>query len=190
MLTAGQGRGLVFALIIQFTLLLSVGGIPHGTAHAAETRAAGKHEHGLGSLAIAIDGNDMAIDLDGPADNFIGFEHKPSTPEQTAALAAALDTLRDGDALFLTPTAAGCRMVSAAASPPGYDGSGHADIEASWEFRCSNPSSLLWVDVQVFARFPGTEKLGTSIVTPDGQKAVVLTRGTPRVLLPRAALAP
>lgn len=168
-------------------LLILITAMAAAPALAAETRSAGKHEHGAAALDIAIDGNDMAIDLDGPADNFIGFEHKPSTPEQTAALAAALATLRDGDALFLTPTAAGCRMISSAASPPAYDGSGHADIEASWEFKCSSPASLLWVEVQLFAKFPGTKKLATSVVAPAGQKAVVLTRGTPRVLLPREA---
>jgi len=165
--------------------LLMITAIGFATGLPAETRSAGKHEHGLGTLDIAIDGNDMAIDLAGPADNFIGFEHRPSTPEQTAALAAALATLREGDALFLTPTAAGCRMISSAASPPAYDGSGHAEIEASWEFRCSSPASVLWVESQVFAKFPGTKKLATSVVTPAGQKAVVLTRGTPRVLLPQ-----
>jgi hypothetical protein len=167
--------------------LLIITAMAAAPALATETRSAGKHEHGVATLDIAIDGNDMAIDLDGPADNFIGFEHKPSTPEQSAALAAALDSLRAGNALFLTPTAAGCQMISSAASPPDYDDSGHADIEASWEFRCSSPTALLWVDVQLFARFPGTQKLSTSVVTPAGQKAVILKPGTVRVLMPREA---
>ena len=163
-------------------LVIAMSGAP---SLATEARSAGKHEHGAAALDIAIDGNDLVIDLDGPADNLIGFEHKPSTPEQTAALAAALATLRAGDVLFLTPPEAGCRMISSAASPPADDGSGHADIEASWEFKCSSPASLLWVEVQLFNKFPGTTKLTTSVVAPAGQKAVVLTRGTPRVLLPR-----
>jgi hypothetical protein len=153
----------------------------------AETRSAGKHEHGSSSVGIAVDGNDMAIDLDGPAANLIGFEHKPSTPEQNAVLARALDVLRVGDALFLTPPEANCRMVSAGVSPPEFGADGHSDLEASWEFRCGKPSALQWVDVQLLAKFPGIAKLATSIVTPAGQKAVVLTPGTTRVLLPRPA---
>ena len=151
----------------------------------AETRSAGKHEHGSSSLSIAIDGDEMAIDLDGPAANLIGFEHQPSTPEQKAVLAKALDVLRVGDALFLTPAEANCRMVSAAVSPPEFGADGHSDLEASWEFRCGNPGALQWVDVQLMAKFPGIAKLATGIVTPAGQKAVVLTPGTARVLLPR-----
>jgi len=168
-------------------LLILVTAMAAAPALAAETRSAGKHEHGTAALDIAIDGNDLAIDLDGPAENLIGFEHKPTTPEQTAALAAALATLRAGDALFLTPPAAGCQMISSASSPPAYDDSGHSDIEASWEFKCSNPASLLWVEVQLFAKFPGTEKLTTSVVAPTGQTAVVLTPATSRLLIPREA---
>ncbi len=169
--------------VILYSLLISALASPHGLA--AETRSAGKHEHGSSSLSIAVDGNDLAIDLDGPAANLIGFEHKPATPEQTAVLAKALNVLRVGDALFLTPPEANCRMVSAAVSPPGFGADGHSDLEASWEFRCGNPAVLQWVDVQLLTKFPGIAKLATGIVTPAGQKAVVLTPGTPRVLLPR-----
>lgn len=157
------------------------------TVQAGETRSAGRHEHGLGTLELAIDGNDMFIDLDGPAGNFTGFEHRPSTPRQSAALTAALDTLRAGDDLFRTPLAAACRMISAAVSPPANDDSGHADIEASWEFRCDNPAALLWVDTQLFAAFRNTKKLATRIVAPAGQMTVELNGDTTRIDFPRLA---
>lgn len=169
-------------ILLCFLLVTTIAG---GGRLWAETRSAGKHEHGSSSLSIAVDGNEMAIDLDGPAANLIGFEHQPSTPEQTAVLAKTLELLRVGDALFLTPADANCRMVSAAVSPPEFAGDGHSDLEASWEFRCGNPQALQWVEVQLLAKFPGIAKLATGIVTPTGQKAVVLTTGTPRVLLPR-----
>lgn len=169
--------------VILYSLLVTATASPAGLM--AETRSAGKHEHGSSNLNIAVDGNDMAIDLDGPADNLIGFEHQPTTPEQTAVLAKALEILRAGDALFPTPPEANCRMVSAAVSPPEFGADGHSDLEASWEFRCGSPAALQWVDVQLLANFPGIAKLATGIVTPAGQKAVVLTPGTARVLLPR-----
>lgn len=186
MLTARRDRRLIIALVVHFALLLLITAASP-TGLRAETRSAEKHEHGQSSLNIAVDGNDMAIDLDGPAANLIGFEHKPSTPGQTAVLAAALEVLRAGDTLFLTPAEASCRMISSAVSPPAFTADGHSDLEASWEFRCGNPSALQWVDVQLLAKFPGITRLATGIVTPGGQKAVVLTPGTPRVLLPRLA---
>jgi hypothetical protein len=93
--------------------------------------------------------------------------------------------LRNGAALFLMPPDAQCRLQSAAVSPPEYGTDGHADLEAFWEFRCGSPAALTWVEAKLFTAFPGTARLATSVVTGTGQKAVVLTPGTTRVLLPR-----
>ncbi|MEO7386543.1 MAG: DUF2796 domain-containing protein [Gammaproteobacteria bacterium] len=151
----------------------------------AETlRSAVRHKHGSSDLRIAVDGADMTIDLDGPAGNILGFEHVPATPGEKSALAKALDTLRSGDNLFLTPPVAACRMVSAAVSPPVFGTGDHADLRASWSFHCGSPPSLQWVEAQLMAVFPDVVKLTTAMVSPGGQKAVVLTPGTPRALLP------
>jgi hypothetical protein len=165
-------------------------GVPFlaGTGHAA-----GMLQPGASALSIAVQGSRMTIGLEGPAGNFVSFGHRPATAGQTAELARTLDVLRAGDTLFLMPPEAACTMESAAVSPPAYDGgstAGQARLTASWQFRCSNTAALMWIDVRVLAGFPGTEKIVTSIVTPVGQKSVVLTPGTPRVLLPRPAVRP
>ena len=158
--------------------------------------AAGKHEHGKANLNVAVDGERLIIELDSPADNLVGFEFRPRTDEQKARVAAALEALRDGAGLFAMPPGADCRLKSAAVSPPDYGDAGHdhdhdkdedshADFEAAWEFRCSNMAALMWLETSLFARFPGTRQLATSIIAPAGQTAVVLTPGTTRALLPR-----
>jgi hypothetical protein len=152
---------------------------------AAETRSAGRHEHGSTTLGIAVEGQSLVIELDGPAANFVGFERKPANEQEKQELARVLNVLHDGAALFLTPPGAQCRLQSAAVSPPEYGPDGHADLEAFWEFRCGSPAALTWIEAKVFAAFPGTERLSTSVVTVAGQKAVVLTPGTARVLLPQ-----
>ena len=157
-----------------------------GTGLAAgETRSAGRHEHGSTALGIALEGQSLVIEIDGPAANFTGFERKPATEPEKQELARVLNVLRDGAALFLTPPGAQCRLQSAAVSPPDYGTDGHADLEAFWEFRCGSPAALTWIEAKVFAAFPGTERLATSVVTAAGQKALVLTPGTTRVLLPQ-----
>jgi len=152
---------------------------------AAETRSAGRHEHGSTALGIAVEGESLVIEIDGPAANFIGFERKPATDREKQELARVLNVLRDGAALFLMPAGAQCRLQSAAVSPPEYGADGHADLEAFWEFRCGSPAALTWVEAKLFAAFPGTERLSASVVTAAGQKSVVLTPGTTRVLLPQ-----
>ncbi len=168
MQTFRRSQRLPIALLVHFALLLPM------AASAADA-----------TLGIAVDGQSVTLELDGPAGNFVGFEHKPASPEETAALARVLNVLRNGAALFLMPPGAQCRLQSAAISPPTYRVDGHADLEAFWEFRCVSPANLNWIEARLFTTFPGTERLATSVVTAAGQKAVVLTPGTTRVLMPR-----
>lgn len=165
--------------------LLIIPAIGFVTDLPAETRSAGRHEHGSTTLGIAVEGQSLVIEIDGPVGNFIGFEQRPANEQQKQELARVLNVLRDGAALFLAPPGAQCRLQSAAVSPPDYGADGHADLEAFWEFRCGSPAALTWIETKIFTAFPGTERLATSVVTAAGQKAVVLTPGTTRVLLPR-----
>ena len=156
---------------------------------AGDAPAMDRREPGTSILSIVVNGPRVAIDLTGPVGNFTGFGHPPLTSEETAELAHAVDALRAGNNLFLTPPEAYCQMESVAVSPPAYGDAaraGPSQLAASWQFRCGNPAALIWVDARVFASFPDTAKLATSVVTPLGQKSVVLTPGTPRVLLPRS----
>ncbi|MEO8223451.1 MAG: DUF2796 domain-containing protein [Gammaproteobacteria bacterium] len=179
--TLSRRRSLAIALLVNLALQPPAA----SAAGTAPARSPGAHEHGSATLGIAVDGQSVTFELDGPASNFVGFEHRPANPEQTAALAHTLNVLRNGAALFLMPPGAQCRLQSAAVSPPAYAADGHANLEAFWEFRCGSPAALAWVEARLFTAFPATEKVATSVVTPAGEKAVVLTPGTTRVLLPR-----
>ena len=174
-----------------------------GAAASADTgksmnrRQAGRHEHGTSTLNIALDGNTLAIELSGPAANFIGFEHAPRTAAQTARLTSVLATLKQGAPLFVTPAAAGCESTRANVTPPNFPAAGaaenddeddhaagheqhhegeqHAEMAATWDFHCSQPKLLNTITVKVFTAFPGTEKLETSLIGPGGQAGQVLT---------------
>jgi len=78
-----------------------------------EHRQLGPHEHGHGTLNIAVENNQLSIDLDVPGMDLLGFEHTPSTPEQKASATAAEATLKDALALFKVPAAAGCSVHEA-----------------------------------------------------------------------------
>jgi len=168
---------------LLYSLIISTAAVT--TNAGAETRSAGRHEHGSTTLGIAVEGQSLVLEIDGPAANFVGFERKPANDQEKQELARVLNVLRDGAALFLMPPGAQCRLQSAAVSPPDYQEDGHADLEAFWEFRCGSPAALTWIEAKIFSAFPATERLAASVVTARGQKAVVLTPGTTRVLLPQ-----
>ncbi|MGD1926709.1 MAG: DUF2796 domain-containing protein [Paracoccaceae bacterium] len=66
------------------------------------------HEHGHGDLKIAIDGDELQIELISPGADIVGFEHAPSTDADHAAVDAAVEKLKGAADLFPLPAAAGC----------------------------------------------------------------------------------
>ncbi len=99
------------------------------TAVAADKRQHGSHEHGTAKLDVAVEQNALYIALDTPAANIIGFEHAPSTKEQKATLHKGISQLEAGDALFTTPQAAGCSLVTAEVESPFPDHKEHAQAD-------------------------------------------------------------
>ena len=162
-------------------------------AAAAERREAGKHEHGAGELRVAIDGGDVEVELEGPAANFVGFEHAPRTAAEQRAIDAALATLGAPAQLFAWPAAAGCRPAGTEVTGPEYgadddhddhEAADHADevhteFSAVYAFRCTNPAALDGLRVLVFAKFPGTARLAAGVVGPAGQSGATLTPASP-----------
>lgn len=81
-------------------------------AAAEERRQLGAHEHGRGTLNMAVEGNTLAMDLRVPGADIVGFEHAAETDDQKAALADAKKKLLNPLALFRLPEAAGCVLDS------------------------------------------------------------------------------
>jgi hypothetical protein len=165
-----------------------------GPASGADRREAGRHEHGTSELRVAIDGNDVEVELEGPAANFIGFEYQPSTAAEQQALDAALAALKAPERLLAWPAAAGCRLVSAEVTPPKYetgeedgehheaagddhDGAEdvHSEFSAQYVYRCSTPAALDTLRVLVFERFPQTSRIDARVAGPGAQTGATLT---------------
>lgn len=57
----------------------------------------------------------------------------------------------------------------------------HSEFTAHYQFHCSQPSALTGVDVRLWNRFPGTERVDVRYVTDRGQGAATLTPGNGRL---------
>ncbi len=106
----------------------------HDHDHDQEHRQHGAHVHGIAALNLALEGNEVQIELDSPAANIVGFEHAPSSADDHAALGKAVATLKDGDRLFKFNDEAGCRMETATVTSELLDEehdehAGHAEEE-------------------------------------------------------------
>lgn len=159
--------------------------------HGHESLSA--HEHGVGSLNLVVDGNDVSIELDSPADNLLGFEYLPTSDADKAKVKALRAQLTEADTLFLFPAAAACSLTGVELSSALFDAvadqhghahdhdekdqaaEGHADIQAQFQFTCTQAAQLDQIQVALFSAFPGTERLLLQAIGPKGQQGGELT---------------
>jgi hypothetical protein len=70
---------------------------------AEQTRQMEAHEHGVGQLNIAIEGTRIAIELEAPGADIVGFEYKAKSSEDRAKIDAAIAVLAQPLDLFVLP---------------------------------------------------------------------------------------
>jgi len=78
-----------------------------------EHRELGAHVHGHGTLNIAVEGNRVAMELEVPGMDIVGFEHEASSDEQKASVDRAKAELSKPLAIFTVPAAAACKVAEA-----------------------------------------------------------------------------
>ncbi|MFO1311547.1 MAG: DUF2796 domain-containing protein [Burkholderiales bacterium] len=161
-----------FALVGTLMLL----GMP--AAHA-DTKP---HEHGAMKLDIAIDGAEMTVDVEMPLDNLVGFERAPRTDAERKAAADALAKMRAGSVLFKPNGDAQCTLASAKVEAPVLEPGAqkaaageHADLDATYVFKCAQPGKLAKLDVGIFDAFKRVKRVDVQVAGPKGQGRTVLT---------------
>ena len=74
----------------------------------AQEHAAGAHEHGVGSLDLALDGGRLEIAFTAPGSDIVGFEGQPADSGDADKVQAAVATLANAAALFAFEPAGAC----------------------------------------------------------------------------------
>jgi len=95
-----------------FSLIALTAAFP---ALAEETRQLDVHEHGVGTLDIAVDGTTVAMLFEAPGADIVGFEYEAKSDTDLAAIDLAIAKLGAPLDLFVMPDAAGCTVVEALA---------------------------------------------------------------------------
>ena len=104
-------------------------------AIAAERRELGAHQHGHGTLNIAVDGKKIAMELEAPGADIAGFEHEAKSDKDKAAIKTATGVLEKPLALFKVPEAAKCVVSEAKVKVEAedHDHEGHDDHDKAGE---------------------------------------------------------
>jgi hypothetical protein len=148
------------------------------SAHAANA-----HVHGEGKLEVVIDKDAITINLELPMDAAVGFERAPRNDKEKSALSDAQRALKDTATMFVPTPAAGCTAQPAKVAMPEFGGrrddNAHADIDATYAFRCASPGALKSIETGIFKSFRRLYRLEAQRVGPTGQGAMRLTPKTP-----------
>jgi hypothetical protein len=149
------------------------------------------HQHGLVRLGIAMEGNAIHVELETPAVNLLGFEHKPRNAEEREHLAAMLDLLKDHrNVVELSANSAtlDCEQTNfqlnsellgnqhdiddhedhAHATHGHAEVTDHLDIQVRYHLNCP-ARQLSGIQILLFGLFPGVEELELQWLLPSGQ---------------------
>lgn len=166
---------------------------------AAQHREAGAHEHGRGTLNIAMEGTRVSMELEVPGADIVGFEHAAKTRKQKAAVAEAKKQLSAPQALFVLPASAGCVVKEAKVAVEGQEHSHddakakdgkkaadhkekeHSEFHATYAFECKAPANITSIEFAYFRVFSGAQKLDVNVATSKGQTRFEVTRAKPRI---------
>ena len=110
-----QMRFISLVFVILFTVNVS----------AAEKRQLDSHEHGHGTLNIAVEDNKISMELEVPGADIVGFERKPKTKAEKATLKKAINDLKKPLSLFVLPSSAACEVKEAKVKLDGDEHDGH-----------------------------------------------------------------
>ena len=143
----------------------------------AEAQQQHAHVHGQIKLDVAVDGPTVVIDMASPLDNIVGFERAPKTDAEKKTVEDAVAQLRAADKLFIIDPAANCKLgpvdLRSAAlglgKPDASEPEGHADLDATFSFNCTNAAAARFIDLNLFSVFKGLRQVDSQIASSQGQ---------------------
>jgi hypothetical protein len=158
---------------------------------AATERQLDPHQHGHGTLNLAVEGQTVQMQLEVSGVDIVGFEHKAKTPEDRAKIESAEKALTRPLALFVVPGEAGCKVTAAKVSIVGEHDDAqehddhtkaeeheaeHSEFQAEYALWCSNVAAITAISFPYFEVFPNSEELAVTLITEKGQKVFEVNR--------------
>ena len=142
-------------------------------------KSKGAHVHGTIKIEMAVEGKTIDIDIDGPAESFVGFEYTPKTAKEKKAWSDA-ETLWTKDLiskLFILDSSLGCKVTEASfkqevdedhtAKDTKKEAGVHSDIEAEGKITCLKDLAGQNLVVALKKHFPKIKKLAVELVSTE-----------------------
>ena len=164
-------KNIYYSLLISAMVSVSV---------AEETRQVDKHEHGVGELNIAIEGNAIDFEFFIPGADIVGFEYEAKTESDIALVNAALEKFGNFDNIFSLPESSNCNLVNSEIGVnqddehddhddhDEHDEEAHNEFVAHYSFNCENIKEIDRISFPYFTNFPNSGELEVQFVSEKG----------------------
>ena len=86
----------------------------------APAQASAQHVHGVIELGVVVEGSMVAVSLDAPLSDVVGFEHAPESDGQLERIRQAAAMLSNADAMFGLADSASCEISDTSVDGPAY----------------------------------------------------------------------
>lgn len=171
-------------------------------AFAEDSRALDAHEHGVGTMNIAVDDTAVVIEFEAPGADIVGFEYVAERDDDLAAIDAALSLLSAPLDLFVLPAAAGCKVVDVEAELEGGEKdsdhddhaeeeehdhdhddhdeeTSHTEFHATYTLTCDATDELDEITFTYFDAFTNAREIEVQYIDLEGAKAFEVERDAP-----------
>ena len=182
-------KNIYYSLLLSALVTVSV---------AEETRQVDKHEHGVGELNIAVEGNSIDLEFMIPGADIVGFEYKAKSEADIALVNDALIKFDEFNNIFSIPSASNCILVEADISinqgdnhkdehnhdehddhdehedehdhddHDEHDEEAHNEFVAHYSFNCGNIKEIDRISFPYFTTFPNSGELEVQFVAEIG----------------------
>ena len=145
------------------------------------------HTHGIATLSISIEGEEVWLNLQSPAANIVGFEYRAQTEDElhfiddakaTAAKPAELFKFKGGncslDSSDLDFSAVMPKAHAHNHSHHDHDHENHAEISLTYNYRCKQSNRLSGMHIEVQNAFPSIKYLEVQWINDNGSNAAML----------------
>lgn len=178
-------------LFMIVVAILTLSSSLFATDHKHGKRKRKAHHHGSGKMNLAIEKNNMVIEMEIPAHDIIGFEHEAKTKKQKKKLKSAISTLKNSDSILMIASSVGCQISKPAnikvdleeehdhghshESDHKKEEEKHAEFHITYAFKCNKMATIKQIEVLAFKEFSKMKKIKAQAVTPKGQFSQELT---------------
>lgn len=163
-------------------LLISFSAYADKHEHKHGHKSLSAHEHGTCELAMAFEGKKVSIELSGPSESFLGFEHAPKSKEEKLAMdrALALWNVELPTKLIMFDNKLGCTKESSSFEQTAHEGE-HSEVMAKAVYNCTGSFAGTDVKIGIKDKFPKVKKLKLEVIaektkTIDIKKAIETVR--------------